>query len=299
MRDESPFSPFRGLTLVTMKKQHPWLLLAGLVALIAVALVSAHAFRRSQQPATYLGFDRNDYPGDENLGALRHTFTFTGYWLNNPPGESVNSWRGKRAIVERAGFGFLVLFSGRPYAELKGAANPGASDGAVAAKSAKAEGFRRGTVIFLDQEEGGRMLEEQKQYVFAWADAVRQGGFRPGVYCSGIEVAEQGGGTISTARDLHDSSQGAGLIFWVANDSCPPSPGCAFPKSAPPPEASGVSFAAVWQFSQSPLRSQFAAACAPTYNADGNCYMPGTGEVQKLHLDVNTARVPDPSQPRQ
>jgi hypothetical protein len=282
-------------------KKHSTVLLLVTVAFssILAALISARTFRSSQQPATHLGFDRNDYPGDENLPALRKTFAFTGYWLNNPPGESANSWHGKRATVERAGFGFLVLFNGRAYAELTSAANSGASDGAAAAAAAKVEGFRRGTVIFLDQEEGGRMLAEQKQYVFAWADAVRQAGFRPGIYCSGIEVAEQDGGSISTARDLYDSAQGRQLVFWVANDACPPSPGCAFTKPAPPPEASGVPFAEVWQFAQSPLRPQFAAACAASYNADHNCYAPGTGGELRLHLDVNTARAADPSHARQ
>jgi hypothetical protein len=282
-----------------MKKHSAVLLLLTLaVASILVALISARALRGSQRPATHLGFDRNDYPGDENLPALRKTFAFTGYWLNNPPGESANSWHGKRAIVEREGFGFLVLFNGRRYAELTSAANPGASDGAAAAEAAKAEGFHRGTVIFLDQEEGGRMLAEQKQYVFAWADAVRQAGFRPGIYCSGIEVAEQDGGSVSTARDLHDTAQGQQLVFWVANDACPPSPGCTFPKLAPSPEASGVPFAEVWQFAQSPVRPQFAAACAATYNADHNCYPPGIGGQQQLHLDVNVARTADPSHAR-
>ena len=274
------------------------LLLTLAVASVLVALVSARAFRGSPQPATHLGFDRNDYPGDDNLPALRKTFAFTGYWLNNPPGESANTWHGKRAIVEREGFGFLVLFNGRSYAELTAAANPGASDGAAAAEAAKAEGFRRGTVIFLDQEEGGRMLAEQKQYVFAWANAVRQAGFRPGIYCSGIEVAEQDGGSISTARDLHDSPEGRQLVFWVANDACPPSPGCSFPKPAPSPEASGVPFAEVWQFAQSPIRPQFAAACAASYNADRNCYPPGVGGQQQLHLDVNVAHTADPSHAR-
>jgi hypothetical protein len=36
---------------------------------------------------SYLGFDRNTYPGDANLKALHQTFAYTGYWLNNPPGE--------------------------------------------------------------------------------------------------------------------------------------------------------------------------------------------------------------------
>jgi Domain of unknown function (DUF1906) len=268
---------------------------AMLVLTVVVALISVYAYQRSYRPATYLGFDRNDYPGEENLVALRKTFSFTGYWLNNPPGTSANSWRGKRETLQRAGFGFLLLFNGHTYAELQSAPNPGTSDGAAAALAAKSEGFRRGSVIFLDQEEGGRMLDEQKQYVFTWADAVRQAGFRPGVYCSGIEIPEHDGGFISTARDLHDSAQGRELVFWVANDACPPSPGCAFPKAPSPPEASGTPFAEVWQFAQSPSRQQFAAACAPSYNADGNCYPPGVGAKLKLHLDLNSARKADPS----
>ena len=75
------------------------------------------------QTSSYLGFDRNDYPGDANLKALHQTFSYTGYWLNNPPGEGANTWLGHRAAVESAGFGFLVLFNGRLYAELKSVAN--------------------------------------------------------------------------------------------------------------------------------------------------------------------------------
>ncbi len=274
-----------------MKKLYAVLLLS-----VVAALISARASQRSRPAAAYLGFDRNDYPGDDNLPELRKSFAFTGYWLNNPPGEDSNTWLGKRAIVEHAGFGFLLLFNGRSYAELKGVPNPGASDGALAVRAARQEGFRRGSVIFLDQEEGGRMLDEQKQYVFAWAGAVKQAGYRPGVYCSGIEVAEEQGGAISTARDLHDSPQGNELAFWVANDACPPSPGCSFPKTPPSPATSGAPYAEVWQFAQSPLRKQFAAACAQSYNPDGNCYPPGLS--QRLHLDVNSARVSDPSHAR-
>ncbi len=243
----------------------------------------------------YLGFDRNDYPGDQNLLALRKTFTFTGYWLSNPPGSRSNGWHGKRELLERAGFGFLLLYNGRTYAQLKSVPNPGLADGRLAARAATAEGFRKGSVIFLDQEEGGRMLAEQKRYVFAWAEGVRQAGFRPGIYCSGIEIPEQRGGFISTARDLHDSPGGHDLVFWVANDACPPSPGCTF--SRVPVESSGAPFAEVWQFAQSPLRRQFSAACAKTYNSDGNCYPPEAPGLM-LHLDLNAARTPDPSHTR-
>jgi hypothetical protein len=280
---------------IHMKKLH----VALLVLTVVAVLLSARAPTSGSRPSeAYLGFDRNDYPGDANLAALHKIFAFTGYWLNNPPGESTNSWHGKRATIERAGFGFLLLFNGRAYAELKSMASPGASDGTAAAQAAEAEGFRRGSVIFLDQEEGGRMFAVQKQYVFAWADAVKQAGFSPGIYCSGIEVTEPDGSLISTARDLHDFAEGRELVFWVANDACPPSPGCAFSKVPPLPETSGAPFAEVWQFAQSPRRSQIAVACAASYNADHSCYAPGTRSGQKLHLDVNVARTPDPSRAR-
>ena len=81
-----------------------------------VTLLSATLPAHSQ---SYLGFDRNQYPGDNNLKTLRQTFSYAGYWLNNPPGETSNTWAGHRAAVESAGFGFLVLFNGRLYADLK------------------------------------------------------------------------------------------------------------------------------------------------------------------------------------
>jgi hypothetical protein len=276
---------------------------ASAMLIVFAALISAHAAEPAEtahprHAETYLGFDRNDYPGDETLAALRQTFAFTGYWLSNPPGMRANSWHGKREALQRAGFGFLLLYNGRAYAELKSAPNPGATDGEAAARAARAEGFRRGSIIFLDQEEGGRMLAEQKQYVLAWANAVRRAGFRPGIYCSGIEIPELAGGFISTARDLHDSADARDLVYWVANDACPPSPGCVFPKLPPPPETSGADFADVWQFAQSPQRRQFSAACTKSYHADRNCYPPASGVAGKLHLDVNSARTPDPSHTR-
>jgi len=289
------------------KKLYPVFLVPIVMLLHILALAQAPAVGSARvtlqgphpaAPATHLGFDRNDYPGDASLATLRKTFEFTGYWLSIPPGEKTNSWHGKRKAIERAGFGFLLLFNGRSYADLKTMANPGRSDGEAAARAAKAEGFPRNSVIFLDQEEGGRMLDLQKQYIFTWAHAVKQAGFRPGIYCSGIEIPLPDGSLISTASDLHSSIEGRELVFWVANDACPPSHGCVFPKEPPPPQLSGTPFAEVWQFAQSPLRSQFAASCASSYNADHNCYAPGTSSGQKLHLDVNVARSSDPSHAR-
>ncbi len=133
--------------------------------------------------ASYLGFDRNDYPGEAALSNLRKTFRYTSYWLNPPPGETANGWVGKRAILRENGFGFLVLFNGHTDAEIKAAALHGRSAAALGAAEGKAavaaaarEGFPADVVIFLDQEEGGRLLPEQDAYIFAWIDAVRRSG---------------------------------------------------------------------------------------------------------------------------
>src|SRR5260370_12297731 len=144
------------------------------------ALALSFSFVSSTAQTTYLGFDRNTYPGDANLKALRQTFSYTGYWLNNPPGERTNTWAGHRAAVESTGFGFLVLFNGRVYAELKSVAHAGQLGNAAAQAAAAAvrrEGFPARTVIFLDQEQAGRMLPEQKAYIYACVDPVTAAGF--------------------------------------------------------------------------------------------------------------------------
>jgi len=252
---------------------------------------------RSAQ-ATYLGFDRNAYPGDANLKALSQTFSYAGYWLNNPPGERENTWAGHRAAVESSGFGFLVLFNGRLYAELKSVAyakKVGNSDAQVAIAAARREGFPAHTIIFLDQEQGGRMLPEQKAYIYAWVDAVTAAGFRAGIYCSGIPAKDDG--NVVTAEDIRQSAGERQIVYWAINDACPPAPGCSFPSHPPSPAQSGVGFAEVWQFAQSPRRQDVAAHCS-NYSRDGNCYPPGIPAAQRLHVDVNAATSPDPSHGR-
>jgi hypothetical protein len=273
--------------------------------LLGLAILLAEMLPASAQTSVnaYLGFDRNDYPGDSNLKILRQTFSYSGYWLNNPPGTKSNSWAGHRPAVESAGFGFLVLFNGRLYAELKSVANAerlGRSDAQSAALAARREGFPSATIIFLDQEQGGRMLPEQKAYIYAWVDGVTAEGFRPGIYCSGIAAADDG--NVVTANDIREhAGDGAratrAIVYWAINDACPPAPGCAFPQRPPGPRQSGIEFAEVWQFAQSPRRKDVAARCT-NYNRDGNCYPPGIDAAHGLHIDVNTATSADPSHGR-
>ena len=268
-------------------------------SLFLLAALFAAPSSAQSRPAAYLGFDRNDYPGDESLPNLRKTFSFAGFWLNNPPGEKHNSWVSKRPILQSAGFGFLVLFNGRPYAELHNPANAaqlGQSDAHAAAAAARREGFPPHTVIFLDQEEGGRMLPEQKAYIFAWVDGVIAAGFRAGIYCSGIAAKEVSGKSIVTARDIRENAGARNIAYFVTNDACPPSPGCAFPKHPPKPAESTIPFASVWQFAQSPKRSDVAAGCPANYSQDHQCYPPGLDPAQHLHVDVESATTPSPSE---
>jgi Domain of unknown function (DUF1906) len=274
------------------------------LVLAAVALITNPCANSQSSPAAnaaYLGFDRNNYPGDGNLEILRQTFSYTGFWLNHPPSARTNTWSGKRKALQSAGFGFLVLFNGRLDNELKSVPNAtklGKSDAHAAIAAARREGFPARTIIFLDQEQGGRMLPEQKAYIYAWVDGVSAAGFAAGIYCSGISAAKEGGEDIVTAEDIRQNAGAKKIAFWITNDACPPSLGCAFPKKAPNPVDSGIRFADVWQYAQSPKRPAVAASCPANYNPDGNCYPPGISVTQHMHIDVNTATTADPSHGR-
>ena len=267
-------------------------------SLLSTAAVVFLLLAAASGQVAYLGFDRNDYPGDANLKTLRQTFSYTGYWLNNPPGATSNSWAGHRAAVESNGLGFLVLFNGRLYGELKTVANAqrlGKADAIFAASSARREGFPRGTIIFLDQEQGGRMLPEQRAYIYGWVDAISTAGFRAGIYCSGIRSTD--GENVVTAEDIRQTSGSRQITYWATNDACPPSPGCSVSLPPPSPLKSGVAFAEIWQFAQSPQRKDVAGRCT-NYSRDGNCYPPGTNPSQGLHVDLNTSTSADPSHGR-
>lgn len=257
----------------------------------------------------FRGFDRNDYPGEDTMATLHHSFAFTGYWLNNPPGESDNTWQGKRAILRRHGWGFLVLANGRLDAEILKAQKAGMSPAAFARKDAaeaiaagRREGFPARTILFLDQEEGGRMLDEQGAYVLAWTEAVAASEFLPGLYASGQPVPDGPGQTITTIDDIRTrvSSQHLHAIaMFSAQDACPPAPGCTL--QAKPLSSSGELTLSpggnlvAWQYSQSPRRPELTRACAKTYAADGNCYAPGAATT---FLDMDLASSPDPSHGR-
>jgi hypothetical protein len=274
-----------------------------LVWLFVAALPLFHARSLGEQGVaaalspSYLGFDRNIYPGDSSLPVLRKSFAFTSYWLSPPPGEKLNTWKGKRQLLLSHGFGFLVLYRGRDSRELKNevaAKRIAFQDAKNAAAAAKSEGFASGAIIFLDIEEGGRLPPTYHAYLAVWSEELTRAGYRPGAYCSGMPVHEGSAVTITTADDIRHDAASRNINIWAYNDFCPPSPGCAFPQDPPPPSSSGISYATVWQFAQSPRRKEFTANCPAKYAPDGNCYAPDD-IAHKWFLDVNTATSPDPS----
>jgi len=267
------------------------------IALALLALPGISPTRPAQN--SYLGFDLNEYPGDDALPTLRKTFTFSSYWLTPAPGEKHNSWLGKRSLLAKQGFGFVVLYNGRLTRNLKSepdAKRKGTNDAENAAKLAHQEGFRAGSVIFLDIEEGGRLTPAYHEYVGSWIDTLAQLHFRAGAYCSAVVLPDGPGHTITTVTDLEEHLGGRKLVYWVFNDVCPPAPGCVFPQTPPPAAQSGIEHAMVWQFAQSPQQKKRTEQCAATYSADGNCYAP-VDTQHKWLLDVNAATTANPSAP--
>jgi hypothetical protein len=250
-----------------------------------------------------IGFDSNDYPGDAALPVLRRHFAFAGYWLTNPPGERTNSWVGKREALLRNNFGFLVLANGKTDAEISRAkragtapATLGARDAAKAIAAAQREHFPAHTILFLDQEEGGRLNANQSTYLLAWTETVARANFLPGVYASGQPVDDAPGKTITTIQNIRELVAAQHLheiAFWVYQDACPPANGCTL--TPPPITASGTPDVIAWQYAQSPRRKEITAACAKTYAPDNNCYDPN---LPNFTLDLSVATTTDPSRGR-
>ncbi len=273
----------------------------GTILLLACVVGSGFCALAQSEPRTYLGIDSNEYPGGQALVSLKRHFDFIGYWLNNPPGARRNDWVGKRTAVVHAGFGFLVLANGKLDKQIKAAhVAPGvlgANDGRAAAAAATREGFPARTIIFLDQEEGGRLLPEQMAYLLGWTGAVETSGFRPGIYISGQPVPDGPGHALTTAQHVKAELAARHLpevAMWVYQDACPPAPGCSL--QPPALEASGTPGAIAWQYAQSPRRPAITASCAKTYAPDGNCY---AGEAStRVTYDLSVAGSADPSQGR-
>lgn len=264
--------------------------------------VAAPAVAAEAPVQQHVGFDRNEYPGDDAMQQLRKSFVFTGYWLTPPPGASSNQWKGKRELLKRQGWGFLLLANGRFEREILKAQKAGTApdalgrkDAAAAVASAKAEGFKANAIVFLDQEEGGRLTGPQAAYLLAWTETVATSGYRPGVYASGALVQDGPGQWIDTIRDIRDRVKKGHLhevAMFDAQDACPPAPGCTL--QAKPLSEAGEPNLVAWQYSQSPRRPAITQSCAATYTAN-QCVV---ADFPKLAVDFDVAGSADPSETR-
>ena len=282
------------------------------IALAALTLVSSGALAEQApeaSPVAYAGFDSNLYPGDAALPELRKHFAFVGYWLTNPPGTNQNTWVGKRAVLLHQGFGFVIVANGRLDAQIRRAGKQGKTPASLAREdaarivaAAKREDFPPGAILFLDQEEGGRLYPEQAAYLLAWTEAVAASAYRPGVYASGKPVPDGNGPdgkpvTITTIQDIRQQVAAKHLhevAIWVIQDTCPPAPGCVI-QPPPAPDLSGTLDAVAWQYAQSPWERDLIQACVKTYAPSGNCELPGPAHVR---VDLSSSNSPDPSHGR-
>lgn len=206
------------------------------------------------------GFDTRDYPGDAAMRTWRDEspYRWVGYYLPAPC-YTGTSWQGKRATLRNMGWGIAVLFVGEQdwpaaaQARDTALAQPdpagprctrtnltterARADAADAERTAAAEGFPAGTVIYLDVERVEEVSDSLRTYVRTWVETVAAGRFQPGLYAHAQNAdalhavaAEAVGGT---------AQAGSAVPLWVAKTG-----GFSLRRG---PTESGFPAARVWQ----------------------------------------------------
>jgi len=242
------------------------------------------------RPATgrHLGFDTSIFPGEGTLRAWKAAgapYEWVGFYLPAPCHRDA-SWSGRRETIEQLGFGTAVIYVGqqtwgrtpRPGSAAASTATrrgrlcsvdfvhgaQGAAEGTDAVARTAAEGFPRGTVVFLDIERMERTPELMRAYYRAWTRRLlADGRFLPGVYVHTHNAP-------AVYEDLVAEYRAAGRAgdppMWVASAR-----GFAPDKA---PTDVGHAFAHVWQ-----------GAIDRVVEHGG----------VRLPIDVNVAAVPSPS----
>lgn len=194
------------------------------------------------ESGTFLGFDTHTYPGDEKMHAWRNApdapYHWVGYYLPAAPCHKGTSWRGKRQTLTSMGWGLAVVYVGqqtwnRPLRTLSSpqldrllsrgvtcnadfvAASRGTQEGYDAIRKTEAEGFPKGSVIFLDIERMERMPQRMRDYYTAWVGTVLgDKRYRPGIYVHAHNAA-------AVYADVKQVYARAGITeeprFWVAS----------------------------------------------------------------------------------
>jgi hypothetical protein len=244
----------------------------------------------ARRPATgrHLGFDTSRFPGTAALRTWQEAgapYEWVGFYLPAPCHRDA-SWSGQRAAIEALGFGTAVIYVGQQTwgrtpdpgsAAARTAARrralcsadfvhgaQGAVEGVEAVARTAAEGFPRGSVIFLDIERMDRVPTLMRAYYRAWTRRVLDDGrFRPGVYVHAHNARTVYDDLVAEYRAAgHDGRP----PVWVAS-------GRGFSPDKRPTDV-GHEFAGVWQGELDRVVEH--------------------GGV-RLPIDVNVAAVPSPS----
>jgi len=235
------------------------------VAQVAAAITGQDApLADEAESGRYLGFDTHTYPGDAKMVAWKNApnapYSWVGYYLPSAACHKGTSWSGKRDTLTKMGWGLAVVYVGQQVwnrtprtltpkqlaaLEKKGAtcnadllsAERGAREGMDAIRKTDAEGFAKGSVIFLDIERSEKMPARMRDYYKSWvATVLTDGRYRPGIYVHS-----------HNAQVVYDDVKGlfvaAGLQeeprFWIASARD-------FSPEKAPTEV-GHEFAGMWQ----------------------------------------------------
>ena len=138
---------------------------------------------------SYAGFDTFGYPGDSVMDWLKRNtnFCWTGFYLAPAPSHPNTSWMSHRQRLVDTGWGIAPLYVGQ---ETIGPGRhnvtgiQGHFDGADAAKLMEQAGFPKGSVVYIDLENGPPFTVAEQNYVTSWVAAVEASGYKAGVYAS-------------------------------------------------------------------------------------------------------------------
>lgn len=244
------------------------------------------------QARGFPGFDTSRYPGDDAMRTWRTAspYRWVGYYLPAPCHRDA-SWTGKRAALDAMGWGTAVLYVGQQAWEGSPDREPGDStsagrpiicsrtlltdsigtrDADDAIARAAAEGFARGTVIFLDIEPVTTVSDALRSYYRAWTRRVATDGrYRPGLYAHRRNASEISNDMRAIVGDAGATMAQRGVPLWLA------SPSADFSLVQAPGE-SGTSGASIWQ---------------------GRLTFDETWAGVRLRIDANVADSPSPSAP--
>lgn len=235
------------------------------VAQVAARVTGQDApFGDETNDGTWLGFDTHTYPGDDKMRAWKNApnapYSWVGYYLPGAPCHRSTSWQGRRRVLQDMGWGLAMVYVGQQtWGRTPRALTPaqmarhrsrgttctadfvnasrGVTEGLDAIHIAKAEGFERNSVIFLDIERMERIPGRMRDYYRAWvATVLKDAYYQPGIYVHSHNAQ-------AVYSDVKALFEAAGVEdeprFWVASarDFSPDKA----------PEDVGHPFAGMWQ----------------------------------------------------